>query len=127
MLDRYWFGDVERISPEAPVPVVHVSRTEERRVAPPNVARNAAKPGADVILLSVVGDDEHCAPCMQKLLEGQRVRTDVPDRPQLPDDRQAPCISRQQQLLRSISRPRRDEVLARSSPNTKPRCRGSTS
>ena len=45
MLDRYWFGDVSRISPEAPVPVVHVSRTEERPGGAANVARNAASLG----------------------------------------------------------------------------------
>ena len=41
MLDRYWFGDVERISPEAPVPVVHVARREDRLGGAANVARNA--------------------------------------------------------------------------------------
>jgi rfaE bifunctional protein kinase chain/domain len=58
MLDRYWFGDVSRISPEAPVPVVHVRRTEERPGGAANVARNAAALGATVSLLSVVGEDE---------------------------------------------------------------------
>ena len=61
MLDRYWFGAVERISPEAPVPIVHVSRSEERPGGAANVARNAASLGADVTLLSVVGDDEPIA------------------------------------------------------------------
>ncbi len=45
MLDRYWFGDVSRISPEAPVPVVHVSATEERPGGAANVARNCAALG----------------------------------------------------------------------------------
>ncbi|MCC6380567.1 MAG: hypothetical protein IT519_17255, partial [Burkholderiales bacterium] len=58
MLDRYWFGEVERISPEAPVPVVHVARTEERPGGAANVARNVAALGAKASLLSVVGDDE---------------------------------------------------------------------
>ena len=58
MLDRYWFGDVERISPEAPVPVVRIARTEERPGGAANVARNAAALGARTALLSVVGDDE---------------------------------------------------------------------
>jgi bifunctional ADP-heptose synthase (sugar kinase/adenylyltransferase) len=40
MLDRYWFGDVERISPEAPVPVLKVGRVEERPGGAANVARN---------------------------------------------------------------------------------------
>ena len=58
MLDRYWFGDVSRISPEAPVPVVKFKRNEERPGGAANVARNAAALGARVTLLSVVGDDE---------------------------------------------------------------------
>lgn len=58
MLDRYWFGDVERISPEAPVPVVRVSATEERLGGAANVARNAAALGVRAALLSVIGDDE---------------------------------------------------------------------
>src|SRR5512147_672515 len=58
MLDRYWFGEVSRISPEAPVPVVHVSKTEERPGGAANVARNAAALGAKVALLSVAGTDE---------------------------------------------------------------------
>jgi rfaE bifunctional protein kinase chain/domain len=58
MLDRYWFGDVHRISPEAPVPIVRVRRTEERLGGAGNVARNAASLGARTRLLSVVGNDE---------------------------------------------------------------------
>ncbi len=58
MLDRYWYGDVSRISPEAPVPVVRFRRSEDRPGGAANVARNAAALGARVTLLSVVGDDE---------------------------------------------------------------------
>src|ERR687896_1437730 len=58
MLDRYWFGEVGRISPEAPVPVVKIDRIEERPGGAANVARNAAALGAQVSLLSVVGRDE---------------------------------------------------------------------
>lgn len=58
MLDRYWFGEVARISPEAPVPIAKVTRTEDRPGGAANVARNIANIGADVTLLSVVGDDE---------------------------------------------------------------------
>ena len=57
MLDRYWFGAVNRISPEAPVPVVKFERSEERPGGAANVARNAAALGARVTLLSVVGHD----------------------------------------------------------------------
>ena len=58
MLDRYWLGDVERISPEAPVPVIGVSETEERPGGAGNVAANVAALGARCRLLSFVGDDE---------------------------------------------------------------------
>ena len=58
MLDRYWFGHVDRISPEAPVPVVRVDRSEERPGGAANVARNVAALGAKATILSVVGRDE---------------------------------------------------------------------
>jgi D-glycero-beta-D-manno-heptose-7-phosphate kinase len=58
MLDRYWFGEVSRISPEAPVPVVRIERREERLGGAANVARNAAALGAHSGLLGVVGADE---------------------------------------------------------------------
>src|SRR5689334_15162823 len=99
MLDRYWFGDVERISPEAPVPVVHVSRTEERPGGAANVARNAASLGADVTLLSVVGDDEP-GRALQRLLEAQHVRPRFQRDASFPTIVKLRVISRQQQLLR---------------------------
>lgn len=58
MLDRYWFGDVNRISPEAPVPIAKINKAEERPGGAANVARNIASLGGNVTLLSVVGDDE---------------------------------------------------------------------
>lgn len=58
MLDRYWYGSVDRISPEAPVPVVRVSREEDRIGAAANVAYNVVTMGAQASLLTVVGDDE---------------------------------------------------------------------
>jgi len=70
MLDRYWFGDVNRISPEAPVPVLKVSRVEERPGGAANVARNIASLGAHCTLLSVVGADE-AGDCLQRLLTEQ--------------------------------------------------------
>lgn len=57
MLDRYWFGDVDRISPEAPVPVVHVQTTDERLGGAANVARNIAALEACPVLMGVVGED----------------------------------------------------------------------
>ena len=70
MLDRYWFGDVHRISPEAPVPVLKVSRVEERPGGAANVARNISSLGAHCTLLSVVGADE-AGDCLQRLLTEQ--------------------------------------------------------
>ena len=58
MLDRYWYGDVERISPEAPVPVVRIQREEDRLGGSANVAFNVFSLGAKASLLSVVGEDE---------------------------------------------------------------------
>ena len=58
MLDRYWFGDVNRISPEAPVPIAKINKMEDRPGGAANVARNIASLGGKVTLLSVVGLDE---------------------------------------------------------------------
>jgi D-glycero-beta-D-manno-heptose-7-phosphate kinase len=58
MLDTYWWGHVERISPEAPVPVVAVSKKEQRIGGAGNVALNIASLGATVHILSVLGKDE---------------------------------------------------------------------
>ncbi len=58
MLDRYWFGEVDRVSPEAPVPVVRIERSEERLGGAANVAFNVVSLGARAGLLTVLGDDE---------------------------------------------------------------------
>src|SRR5262245_6210270 len=72
MLDRYWVGEVERISPEAPVPIVKIDHEEERAGWAANVARNAAALGAQVTWLSVVGTDEAGAK-LEALLKRERV------------------------------------------------------
>ena len=99
MLDRYWFGDVERISPEAPVPVVKIARTEERPGGAANVARNAAALGAQTTLLSVIGADEPGA-ALERLLAAERVQTSFHRDPALPTTVKLRVIGRQQQLLR---------------------------
>ena len=99
MLDRYWFGDVERISPEAPVPVVKVARTEERPGGAANVARNAAALGAEATLLSVIGDDEPGV-TLERLLAQVRVRTSFHREASLATTVKLRVIGRQQQLLR---------------------------
>ena len=72
MLDRYWSGKAARISPEAPVPVVHVKTIEDRVGGAGNVALNIAKLGGMVTLLCVIGDDDE-GKAIQKLLEAAGV------------------------------------------------------
>ena len=99
MLDRYWFGEVERISPEAPVPVVKIARSEERPGGAANVARNAAALGASLTLLSVTGDDEPGA-TLERLLAADHVRTLFHRDSTVSTTVKLRVIGRQQQLLR---------------------------
>jgi rfaE bifunctional protein kinase chain/domain len=99
MLDRYWFGEVSRISPEAPVPVVKVQRTEERPGGAANVARNAKSLGARVTLLSVVGTDE-AGRALERLLASSGIDTSLLEDPELDTTVKLRVIGRQQQLLR---------------------------
>jgi rfaE bifunctional protein kinase chain/domain len=99
MLDRYWFGEVERISAEAPVPIVKIARHEERPGGAANVARNAAALGAQVTLISVVGDDE-AGRTLGRLLAAAQVRASLHRDPALPTTVKLRVVGRQQQLLR---------------------------
>ena len=111
MLDRYWFGDVSRISPEAPVPVVHVKRTEERPGGAANVARNVSSLAGSATLLAVVGDDE-AAGSLAKLLEGEHVKASLHRDPELSTTVKLRVIGQQQQLLRiDFERPPSREAL----------------
>ncbi|MGZ5122770.1 MAG: D-glycero-beta-D-manno-heptose-7-phosphate kinase [Burkholderiales bacterium] len=112
MLDRYWFGDVARISPEAPVPVVKIDRIEERPGGAANVARNAAALAAHVSLLSVVGRDEAGA-SLRKLLRLDRVSAQLQTDAALRTTIKLRVIGRQQQLLRvDFEAPPSHEALA---------------
>jgi rfaE bifunctional protein kinase chain/domain len=112
MLDRYWFGEVSRISPEAPVPVVKVERTEERLGGAANVARNAAALGAGVALLSVVGDDEAAA-SLDRLVAADRIAASLRRDASISTTVKLRVIGRQQQLLRiDFETPPSREVLA---------------
>jgi D-glycero-beta-D-manno-heptose-7-phosphate kinase len=99
MLDRYWFGDTERISPEAPVPVVLVSKNDERLGGAANVARNAASIGAQISILGVVGDDEP-GRRIEELLEAQGVKSFLQRDASLPTTVKLRVVARQQQLIR---------------------------
>ena len=99
MLDRYWFGDVNRISPEAPVPVVHVTRTEERPGGAANVARNIASLSGKVNLLSVVGDDE-AGRTLEALLVQEGISASLRRDKALDTTVKLRVVGHQQQLLR---------------------------
>jgi len=99
MLDRYWFGEVERISPEAPVPVVRVARSEDRLGGAANVARNVAALGAQATLIGIIGRDEpgsHVA----RLLNEAHIAHHLARDAQLPTTLKMRVLGRQQQLLR---------------------------
>ena len=100
MLDRYWIGDVSRISPEAPVPVVRVSGEERRLGGAANVAWNCAALGARTRLLSVVGADEEGA-VLESLLSKEGIE------PRLHRDRSIQTT----QKLRVIARQQRQQLL----------------
>jgi D-glycero-beta-D-manno-heptose-7-phosphate kinase len=99
MLDRYWFGEVNRISPEAPVPVVLVARTEERPGGAANVARGVAALGARASLLSVVGVDD-AGRSLARLLGESRVNAVLHEDATVATTVKLRVIGRQQQLLR---------------------------
>src|SRR5689334_6499342 len=58
MLDRYWFGDTARISPEAPVPIINIKQMDERPGGAGNVALNLAALGINTTLIGITGKDE---------------------------------------------------------------------
>ena len=74
MLDTYWWGRVDRISPEAPVPVVAVSKKEQRIGGAGNVALNIASLGASVSMISVLGKDDDGTQ-LTKLLDENNINT----------------------------------------------------
>jgi rfaE bifunctional protein kinase chain/domain len=99
MLDRYWFGDVSRISPEAPVPVAKINRTEDRAGGAANVARNISSLGGQATLLSVIGDDD-AGTALEALLKKDGVRTVLYRDQKISTTVKLRVLSRQQQLLR---------------------------
>ena len=99
MLDRYWFGEVERISPEAPVPVVRVRTTEERLGGAANVARNVVAVGARAGLLSVVGADE-AGTALSRLIDGAGIAAHLHTDPTLATTVKLRVIGRRQQMVR---------------------------
>lgn len=99
MLDRYWHGSTNRISPEAPVPIVKVENDEFRAGGAGNVALNAASLGSTVSLVGLVGRDE-AALLLRKRLENGGVHCSLLEAPQHPTITKLRIISRHQQLIR---------------------------
>jgi len=99
MLDRYWFGEVNRISPEAPVPIVRIDYREERLGGAANVARNSAALGVHTSLLGVVGQDE-AGDIVEKLLQDSHIISHLNRDPLISTIIKLRVIGRQQQLLR---------------------------
>jgi rfaE bifunctional protein kinase chain/domain len=111
MLDRYWFGDVSRISPEAPVPIVRIEKREARLGGAANVARNAAALGAHAGLLGVVGADE-AGDQVEQLLQGGGIHSYLKRDDAISTIIKLRVIGRQQQMLRiDFEEPPSDTVL----------------
>ena len=100
MLDRYWLGDVNRISPEAPVPVLAISDSEERAGGAANVACNISALGAQCDLITVVGNDD-AAHSLERLLAENGVTTGFIRDASHVTTVKLRLLSRNQQLLRA--------------------------
>jgi D-beta-D-heptose 7-phosphate kinase/D-beta-D-heptose 1-phosphate adenosyltransferase len=99
MLDRYWSGPTGRISPEAPVPVVHIAGVEERPGGAGNVAMNLASLGVATDLVAVTGADE-AGETLERLLTERGVRSSFVTTADLPTTTKLRVLSRNQQLIR---------------------------
>jgi rfaE bifunctional protein kinase chain/domain len=112
MLDRYWYGAVERISPEAPVPVVRITREEERAGGAANVAYNVVTLGAHASLLTVVGDDD-ASHNLEALVAKTGIAPHFGRDEDLKTTVKLRVIGRQQQLLRmDFENTPKNEILA---------------
>ena len=111
MLDRYWFGEVNRISPEAPVPVVRVERKEARLGGAANVARNVVSLGIDTALLGVIGQDE-AGQEVEAILADSGIQSFLKVDPTISTIVKLRVIGRQQQLIRvDFEEAPNDEIL----------------
>lgn len=112
MLDRYWFGDAHRISPEAPVPIVRIQRCDERLGGAANVALNIRSLGINVSLMTVIGNDEP-GHILANLLEKAGIEAMLHVDASLSTTVKLRIIARQQQVLRAdFENHPNNEVLA---------------
>ena len=99
MLDRYYNGDSQRISPEAPVPVVKISKIEDKAGGAANVARNIAHLDGKAGLLGIIGDDS-AGTSLQQLLAGEQIHSELVSQQHKPTIAKIRVVSRQQQIVR---------------------------
>ena len=111
MLDRYWFGDVSRISPEAPVPVVRFRKQEERLGGAANVANNCAALGARTRLLSVTGADE-AGDQLARMVKEAGIQANLHRDPKTPTTVKLRVLSKQQLLRIDFETAPSGEALA---------------
>jgi D-beta-D-heptose 7-phosphate kinase/D-beta-D-heptose 1-phosphate adenosyltransferase len=99
MLDRYWHGDTSRISPEAPVPVLHVTESHDRPGGAGNVALNLTTLGCQVTLLAIVGTDA-ASITLEEQLKIAGVNCQFHRLPDFPTITKLRVLGRHQQLVR---------------------------
>ena len=116
MLDRFVYGEVERTSPEAPVPVLGIERQTAMLGGVGNVARNLISLGASAALLSVVGDDEVGRTLTQMIGEQERIEPHLLVEPGRPSTEKTRFLAGGQQLLRT-DRETRNWISGRSAEN----------
>ncbi len=100
MLDRYWHGPADRVSPEAPVPVINVQQTEHRPGGAANVALNLVSLGAQCTLVGLVGDDE-AGEELRKTLTAAGVECDFVTVPEWQTIVKLRLLAQKQQLMRA--------------------------
>ena len=100
MLDQYWMGDVKRISPEAPVPIVSVQETSERLGGAGNVARNITALGGECSMLGIVGDDE-AGRSVEEISRNSSINVALEHDDSIKTTIKLRVVSRNQQLLRA--------------------------
>ena len=99
MLDQYWYGPTQRISPEAPVPVVKINQEEHRPGGAANVALNIASIGGRVTLAGITGEDE-AAQHLKKQLSALNINCEFDQQKNIPTITKLRVMSRNQQLIR---------------------------
>lgn len=113
MIDRYLWGTVERISPEAPVPIVRVDRQEDRLGGAANVAKNIASLGGQVTLMGAVGGDYE-AGILRGLVDQAGIKGQLQGDKQIRTTVKTRVVAHHQQMLRmDVEGPAPDEMLVR--------------